>query len=226
MTHELEQKPGHDDERARMVAIEHMGIRKDLTYKFYRRKGDGKVCLILHGGGPAGVESPFISEIFQAIADSRQSVFAFNLPYCERGEASTSDGLAEEVEALAAALEHLRAEGYARILVIAKSLGAIVLSFYLEQKPASALEAIVLGYVIGDVKTAAIKPNLISVIQGGEDRFGNGRAVRREIGPAADITEIPATDHSYRNAEKQPEHQPAVIKMLLEKVEAFRSPTT
>ena len=141
-------------------------IREDLTYKRYRKSGDKNICLVLHGGGTAGIESPFISEIVAAIADSRRSVFAFNMPYCERGDESSSPDLKEEVEALGSVLDYLRAEGYERTTVIAKSLGAIITIFYLEQTPSPDLAAVVLGYVIGDVKTPAIAPRFGLVIQG------------------------------------------------------------
>ncbi len=92
-------------------------------------------------------------------------------------------------------------------------------SFYLEQTPTPDLQAVVLGYVIGGVKTPALIPNLKLIIQGGKDRFGDGRAVRAEIGSSpTEIIEIPAADHSYRNADGQPQYQPTVIQMLLEKI--------
>ena len=194
-------------------------IREDLTYKHYHKNGDKNACLVLHGGGTAGIESPFISAIVTAIADSRRSVFAFNMPYCEREDESTSAGLKEEVEALGSVLDYLRAAGHERITVIAKSLGAIITSFYLEQIPSPDLTAVVLGYVIGDVKTPAVVPNLKLVIQGEKDLFGDGRAVRAEIGASpAEIIEVPDADHSYRNTDGQPEYQRAVIRMLLEKI--------
>ena len=193
-------------------------VREDLTYKHYRKSGDKNICLVLHGGGTAGIESPFISEMTAAIADSQRSVFAFNMPYCERLDKSTSADLKEEVAALKSVLDCLQSAGYERTTIIAKSLGAIVTSFYLEQTPTPDLQAVVLGYVIGAVKTPALIPNLKLIIQGEKDRFGDGQAVRAEIGSSpAEIIEIPAADHSYRNTDGQPQYQPAVIQMLLEK---------
>ena len=193
-------------------------MREDLTYKYYRKSGQKNIYLVLHGGGTAGIESPFISEIFGVIADSHRSVLAFNMPCCERADESASAGFKEEVEALGSALACLRSAGYERTTVIAKSLGAIVTSFYLEQTPSPNLEVVVLGYVVGDVKTPAIAPNLKLIIQGEKDRFGDGRAVRAEIGSAAaEVVEIPDADHSYRNPAGQPEYQRAVIQILLEK---------
>lgn len=72
-----------------------------LTYKYYRKNETKTVYIILHGGGAVGVETDFISSIFDAIAATKNSVLCFNFPYCERGEESSSGPeLKEEVDAL------------------------------------------------------------------------------------------------------------------------------
>ena len=48
------------------------------------------------------------------------------------------------------------------IAIIAKSLGAIVTSFYLDKNSSSNLKVIVSGYAVGEVKTKALTPNLSS----------------------------------------------------------------
>lgn len=57
-----------------------------LTYKYYRKNKSKNIYLIIHGGGPVGVETDFISAIFDTIAKTNNSVLCFNFPYCERGE--------------------------------------------------------------------------------------------------------------------------------------------
>ncbi len=194
-------------------------MRKNLTYKYYRKINDRQVFLVLHGGGVAGIESPFISKIITEFADSKKSVLGFNMPYCERGEESTSNNLIEETEALKSAIEYLRTEGYGRITVIGKSLGSIIASYYLEQNEAPDVEVITLGYVIGSVKTPVITPYLKLVIQGENDRFGNMEAVKKEINnPQISIIEIPKADHSYRDINKNPIYQEEVIKILLNNI--------
>lgn len=42
-----------------------------LTYKYYRKNGTKTVYIILHGGGVVGVETDFISSIFDAIAATK-----------------------------------------------------------------------------------------------------------------------------------------------------------
>ena len=44
---------------------------QELTYKYYRKKGTKVVYMILHGGGPVGVETDFISSIFDVIAATK-----------------------------------------------------------------------------------------------------------------------------------------------------------
>lgn len=51
---------------------------QELTYKYYRKRGTKTVFMILHGGGPVGVETDFISSIFDAIAATKNSVLCFN----------------------------------------------------------------------------------------------------------------------------------------------------
>jgi predicted alpha/beta-hydrolase family hydrolase len=188
----------------------------NITYKFYHKQSSDRVYVVLHGSGTEGVESPFIAKVIEALTNTGNSVFGFNFPYCERGdESSSGPELTEEVEALKQVVEQLQGSGY-KVTIVAKSLGAIVASFYLEQKPSDDIELIVLGYVIGDVKTQAVSDNLKAVIQGENDRFGGVEAVKAELGDiSASVIEIPSADHSYRNDQKEPVFQDAAIQELL-----------
>ena len=172
---------------------------------------------MLHGGGTSGIESPFISQIIETIANSNISVLGFNMPYCERGEKETRmPELTEEVEALADVIGYLRGEGYQKINIVAKSLGGIIASFYLDKNPAEDIDVIILGYVIGSVKMGAVVPCLRLVIQGADDRFGDSQAVREELNNRdTKIVEIPQADHSYRNKDSEPAYQAEAIKILL-----------
>lgn len=192
----------------------------DLTYKYYHKAGSKTVHLVVHGGGPEGVESSFIARVIDGVTTLKQSVFGFNFPYCERGEENSSGHeLIEEVAALQEAVTFLRAEGFEKIVIIAKSLGGIVTSYWLEQYPAKDVEVVILGYVIGSVKTPALQQNLRAIIQGELDRFGNVEAVKEHLAKNSvvdtEVIEIPQADHSYRNANKEPEHQEQTVSILL-----------
>jgi len=193
-----------------------------VTYKYYRKLNSKTVYLVLHGGGPEGIETPFISNIINALTTTGNSVFGFNFPYCERGEESSSgEELTEETTALDQVVQFLRNEGYEKIIIVAKSLGGIITSYWLEQHPTENVELVVLGYVIGSVKTSALQNKLRLIIQGENDRFGNARAVEEELATfniEADVVEVPKADHSYRNEQKEPVYQEQTIELLVNKL--------
>lgn len=195
---------------------------QDLTFTYYHKRESKTVYLVLHGGGPEGVETSFISNVMSALMTTRNSVFGFNFPYCERGEENSSGPeLVEESDALAKAVEFLKNEGFEKIVIVAKSLGGIVTSYWLAQNRNENVEVIILGYVIGSVKTEALKEKLRLIIQGENDRFGNATAVEEELaqhGVQADVVEMPKADHSYRNEQKEPVYQKDAIELLLTKL--------
>lgn len=189
---------------------------QELTYKYYRKKGTKVVYMILHGGGPVGVETDFISSIFDAIAATKNSVLCFNFPYCERGEeASSGPELKEEINALKRAVDFAYLEGFSKIIIVAKSLGSIIASYYLEQYPDSQIELLVLGYIPSETKQRAISNNLKLVIQGTNDRFASPIEVKKNVGSLVEVIEIIDADHSYRNSKKEPVYQETAIKELI-----------
>ena len=189
---------------------------QELTYKYYRKRGAKIVYMILHGGGPVGVETDFISSIFDAIAATKNSVLCFNFPYCEREEeASSGPELKEEVDTLKRAIDFAYLEGFSKIIIVAKSLGDIVASFYLEQYPDSQIELLILGYIPSEIKQRAISNNLKLVIQGTNDRFASPIEVKKNVGSQVEVIEIIDADHSYRNSKKEPIYQETAIKELM-----------
>lgn len=198
---------------------------QDLSYKYYRKLNAKTVYLALHGGGPEGVETPFISNIINALTSTRNSVFGFNFPYCERGEENSSgEELTEETAVLDKVVRFLRGEGYEKIVIIAKSLGGITTSYWLEQHPDENVEVVVLGYVIGSVKTVALQGKLHLVIQGENDRFGDAEAVNEELAKhnvGAEVVEVAKADHSYRNEQKEPVYQDQAIELLIKELQAI-----
>ena len=172
--------------------------------------------MILHGGGPVGVETDFISSIFDAIAATKNSVLCFNFPYCEREEESSSGSeLKEEMNALKQAIDFAYLEGFSKIIIVAKSLGGIIASYYLEQYPDSQIELLILGYISSEIKQRAISNNLKLVIQGTNDRFASPIEVKKNVGSQVEVIEIIDADHSYRNSKKEPIYQETAIKELM-----------
>jgi len=193
---------------------------QDISYKYYHKRNAKTVYLVLHGGGPEGVETTFISNIINALSNADSSVFGFNFPYCERGEENSSGPeLTEEIETLNKVVSFLRSEGYEKIFIVAKSLGGIITSFWLEQHAEEEVELVILGYVIGNVKTETLQGKLHLVIQGENDRFGNADTVKQELAKhnvEADVLEMSKADHSYRNEQKEPVYQDKAIELLLQ----------
>lgn len=195
---------------------------QDVSYKYYHKQGNKTVYLVLHGSGPEGIETPFISDIINTLASTGTSVFGFNFPYCERGEESSSGPeLTEETAALNKVVQFLRGEGYERIIIVAKSLGGITTSYWLEQHASESVAVIVLGYVVGNVKTEALQGKLRLIIQGENDRYGNAKTVKEELTRhhvKAEVVEVPKADHSYRDERKEPVHQEEAIALLVQYV--------
>lgn len=191
----------------------------NLSYKYYHKRDAKTVYLVLHGGGPVGIETPFIANIINALIGQGNSVLGFNFPYCERGEENASGSeLTEEVATLDSVVQFLRSEGYEEIVIVAKSLGGIIASYWLAEHPNETAEVVILGYVIGSVRTKALQGKLRLAIQGENDRFGNADAVKEELAKytvEADVAEVYKADHSYRNEQKEPIFQDKAIEELL-----------
>lgn len=196
---------------------------QELTYKYYRKTGTKIVYIVLHGSGPVGVETDFISSIFDSIAATKNSVLCFNFPYCEREEeASSGPELKEEIDALKRAVDFAYLEGFNKIIIVVKSLGGIIASFYLEQYPDGQIELLVLGYIPSKIKQRAISHNLKLVIQGTNDRFASPIEVKKNVGSLVEVIEILDADHSYRNSKKEPVYQETAIKELMKWVKKNR----
>ena len=176
-----------------------------LTYKYYKKNNSKNIYLIIHGGGPVGVETDFISAIFDTIAKTHNSALCFNFPYCERMEESSSGpDLLEEISTLKQVINFVHAEGYNRITIIAKSLGGIISSYYFAKYPDKSIDLIILGYIPNEVKQNAISDNLKLVIQG-----------EKIVGNKVAVIEIKNADHSYQNHNKEPIYQNEVLDHLV-----------
>ncbi len=119
------------------------------------------------------------------------------------------------MDALKRAIDFAYLEGFSKIIIVAKSLGGIIASFYLEQYPDSQIELLILGYIPSEIKQRAISNNLKLVIQGINDRFASPIEVKKNVGSLVEVIEIIDADHSYRNSKKEPIYQETAIKELM-----------
>lgn len=172
-----------------------------------------RVFLLLHGIGD-GINEPYTRELSGALTEREQSTIALQFPYMDRGENHASPELAEETQALQQTWEFLRDEHYSHVTIIAKSLGAIVASHWLNRNlNIDNLDINIMGYVLGErgVITEALDGKLNVIIQGEHDRFGNASAIRTELanyGIRGEVVEMIGADHSYRNP-SDPKDRPA-----------------
>ena len=182
-----------------------------LTYKYYKKNKSKNIYLIIHGGGPVGVETDFISAIFDTIAKTN------NFPYCERREENSSGpDLLEEVSTLKQVIDFVHAEGYSHITIVAKSLGGIISSYYFAKYPDKSIDLIILGYIPDEIKQNAISENLKLIIQGENDRFATPSEVQKIAGSKVAIIEIKNADHSYQDHNKKPIYQKEVLNRLVD----------
>lgn len=192
----------------------------ELTHQYNAQPNRESAYLVLHGISE-GISSDFMQSIYKGLADRGETVLAFNWPYLD-AESEPSKDLLDERAALQSAVDFLRNEGYTQLHIVAKSLGGIVASRWLEQQPSDlSVEVGIMGYVIGDVTTTALADKLRVVVQGERDRFGNAEAVKHELvrhNITATVIDIADADHSYRNQAGEPVSQQQAIEQLLQHI--------
>ncbi|HSH18455.1 MAG TPA: alpha/beta family hydrolase [Candidatus Saccharimonadales bacterium] len=192
----------------------------ELTHQYAPQPNRDSVYVVLHGISE-GISSDFIQNIYKNLVDRGEAVLAFNWPFLDVGIEPSKD-LVDEQAALQSAADFLWGEGYSQLRIVAKSLGGIVTSRWLQQAPADlSVEVGILGYVIGDVATASVADKLKVVVQGERDRFGSAKAVERELergNSTATVIEIADADHSYRNQAGEPAYQQQAIEQLLQRL--------
>jgi predicted alpha/beta-hydrolase family hydrolase len=187
-----------------MPAMHAEGINK-LEHTYSDHSLENKAYLLLHGVR-GGIDEAYIQTLLQKIIARDDAVLAFNFPYMTRGEGAASGAaLREETDALQVAYDFLKTEGKARIHIIAKSLGGIVVSHWLTRSPdVEGVEVSIMGYIPGEggIIPDALRDRLKLVVQGEHDKYGNADSVRAELlahQVGGEVIEIPNADHSYRD---------------------------
>jgi len=188
----------------------------ELTHQYHPQLNRESAYIVLHGASE-GIDSDFIQYIHTELVKRGEAVLSFNWPYLQAG-GEPSDNLLDEQSALQEAAEFMRSEGYTRLHIVAKSLGGIVASRWLQQPNDLNVEVGILGFVIGDVATDSLAKKLRVVVQGERDRFGNAEKVRKELAIHdinSTVIEIADADHSYRNTAGEPFYQQQAVQELL-----------
>lgn len=191
------------------------------SFKIYKNRPNSTktAILILHGGGPEGVETKFISNIFSSLSDTKKhDIFALNMPYCERkDEISSGPDLAEEILTLEEFFES-ELSNYNSVIIVAKSLGGLIANYWLAKNPKESIQKLfILGLLVNEYNLSAFKDKHIIVFQGELDKFGSNKDVEEYLTNAeinCRVVSIQGADHSYRNQFKEPVFQQEVIEML------------
>jgi predicted alpha/beta-hydrolase family hydrolase len=188
---------------------------EDLHFIHSHKPAVKEAYILLHGAS-AGLESPFMNDLFQAVDKIPADVLAIEFPFVARNVSPTPN-LQAKVDALNSAIIFLQQERK-RITIIAKSLGGIVASKWLAG-PQREANLYVLGHVLGEgnMQTQNLLGKLKGVIQGEFDKFGNAAKVQAELSAHhinTPVVEVPGADHSYCNPQKNPTYQATALDAL------------
>ena len=196
-------------------------IKEFTSFNFYYNSKSDVLDVILHGGSH-GIDSPLMRKVFAASKEKEHSVLTFNFPYFERGEENSSGNeLIEELGTLQKMLDQAKYKDYLKVRLIAKSLGGIVASFYLDKlskEESERFSVVILGYVTGDVRLKNFEGE-ITIIQGEKDKFGGIDVVKKDLAGAKStkikLSEVKGADHSYRNPDtKEPIYEDDAVELV------------
>jgi len=196
---------------------------KDFTnFQIYHNSKSDTLDVILHGGSSEGMKMSLVKKVYQLSVDQGHSVIAFNFPFAERGQdQSSGPELEEELKTFQKFLDYCDYKSFKKVRLIGKSLGAIIVSFYLDkllEEEQNRFSVVVLGYVTGSLKLRNFK-GPITVIQGEKDKFGDIETVKKDLKGARSkkirYYEIKNADHSFRDLEtKEPLYENNAMRIL------------
>jgi len=190
-------------------------------YKFYFNSKAENLDVILQGSS-VGMDSQFITKIWNASIKAGNSSVAFNFPYFERGETNSSGvELTEEIESLKSILTVCQSGNYKTIRLIGKSLGGIVAGYFLRdlsRAEQGKYSIVIFGYVPGstDLKTF---PGKIDIVQGSKDKFGTIEQTKKDMEKALskDISYylVEGGDHGYKDPQtNEPKFEDMAIEFV------------
>lgn len=177
----------------------------NLEHEYYSHPKNDYAYMLLHGVR-GGIDEAYIQTIYGSLKARKSTVLAFNFPYMTRGEDRVSHtSFTEELDVLQTGYNFLVGSGMQRVHIIGKSIGGIILSYWLKNKPdINNVDASIMGYITGpnNVQPEALRGRLKCVIQGEYDRYADVETVTTELAAHnvdSKVIEIPGADHSYRD---------------------------
>jgi predicted alpha/beta-hydrolase family hydrolase len=181
------------------------------------RPDRARALLLLGHGAGAGMRHPFMEGLAKGLAGQGVATFRYQFPYAERGS-RRPDPPARLLETVRAAAACARgAAGDLPFFAGGKSMGGRITSMAAADGALSEARGLVLvGYPLhppgGSGATSPPSPQRdrrrhlhqvgvpMLFLQGARDKLANieeMRALCRELGPAAELLEVPDADHSF-----------------------------
>lgn len=181
-----------------------LGLKRFKYTNLFKDLGSKRAVLILQGGN-FGVDTDFIQSVFHESVGRGFTTLAYNFPYYDRGESSTSEGCEEEVNTVHEAIQYLLSTGADEVLIVAKSVGSVVVAKLLKESADIPISSIViLGVPLKFVDIKDFIGQKVQIIQGDLDKFGDSQKVKdaaSKAGVEIEVVSIPDADHSFRDSD-------------------------
>ncbi len=169
-------------------------------------------------GGSVGIAKDITDKLEKAGKTWLSITYPFQDQDLNEPESQTLES--ERQEVLAGCELISQGKRYKKMVIIAKSFGALVASKLIDElrsNYADEIDLYILGYIFGDMNLEKDSLGKLLVYQGEYDRYGSAEQVRQAV-PYADVIEITGADHSFRNEKKEPIYEGQVILHLFGKI--------
>ena len=194
-----------------------------MSYK--TNKGEETdVLYILLPGVSQDIRTGMMSDISKKLTAAKKTWVAINYPFQDRGQKEpSSDDLVEEIDevmsGLTAVHTELQNKQPKKIIIIAKSLGAVVVAKMQSRlfALAESVDLFVLGYVLEDISFTHNRLRTFVIYQGEHDRFMTPDHVTK-FATGAEVITIKSADHSFRNENKEPIYESVVLADLYKRL--------
>jgi hypothetical protein len=192
-----------------------------MSYKFI--DNNKKILYLVLPGASNNTSTGLIKTIVDKLEILQKNVLAVNYPFQDRNEEKSSGEqlLEEQHEVVLAINEVSKNIKWERIIIIAKSLGAVVSTRLLktiQEKYSTNIELHILGCLYEDVNISSeINLEKFVIFQGSRDPYGAIEQVKSKFNNA-EVIVVENGDHSFRNELKEPIYESFVVNSLIEKI--------
>jgi predicted alpha/beta-fold hydrolase len=190
------------------------------TYIYNSQVNSTNLVVVNHGVSE-DIRSEFIQKISNKAYNAGSSTLLLQMPYMNRKENGSSEGLVEEIASVDTVLSSIDLSQYTTIHFVGKSLGALIFINYIYQnrsKLSQVISVTFLGFLVEFTKLQLDNTLTLNIIQGSNDKYGTKAQLEEIIATYPDINinvnYIDNADHSYRNTDKVPVYQDQAIDLI------------